>query len=54
MLVSPSVISCRLENLASEISHCEKAGVYSYHLDYGTLRRPFRNMRRSGMAGFSS
>lgn len=33
MLVSPSVISCRLENLASEISRCEKAGVYSYHLD---------------------
>jgi ribulose-phosphate 3-epimerase len=33
MLVSPSVISCRLEYLASEISQCEKAGVYSYHLD---------------------
>ena len=33
MLVSPSVISCKLERLASQIEECDKAGVYSYHLD---------------------
>lgn len=33
MLVSPSIISSRLEILKSQIDECDKSGVYSYHLD---------------------
>jgi ribulose-phosphate 3-epimerase len=33
MLVSPSIISSRLEILRSQIRDCDNAGVYSYHLD---------------------
>ncbi len=33
MKVSPSIISAKLDNLATEILQCESAGVYSYHLD---------------------
>lgn len=33
MLVSPSIISCRIEQLEEEIRKCESAGVYSLHLD---------------------
>ena len=31
--VSPSIISCQLENLGKEISACDEADVFSYHLD---------------------
>ncbi len=31
--VSPSIISCRLETLGKEISACDGADVFSYHLD---------------------
>lgn len=33
MKVSPSVISCSLEELGKQIAECDNAGVYSYHLD---------------------
>lgn len=33
MLVSPSIISSKLEILGTQIMECDKAGVYSYHLD---------------------
>lgn len=33
MLVSPSIISSRLEIIQSQIGECDKAGAYSYHLD---------------------
>ncbi len=33
MLVSPSIISCRIENLKEEIKKCEEANIYSLHLD---------------------
>lgn len=31
--VSPSIISCKLEALGKEISACDEADVFSYHLD---------------------
>lgn len=31
--VSPSIISCKLESLGKEITACDEAGVFSYHLD---------------------
>ena len=33
MLVSPSIISSKLENLGDQIVECDRAGVFSYHLD---------------------
>ncbi|MCL4340680.1 MAG: ribulose-phosphate 3-epimerase [Candidatus Thermoplasmatota archaeon] len=33
MLVSPSIISSKLEVLGTQIKECDKAGAYSYHLD---------------------
>ncbi len=33
MLVSPSIISSKLENLGDQITECDRAGVFSYHLD---------------------
>ena len=33
MLVSPSIISSKLENLGEQITECDRAGVFSYHLD---------------------
>lgn len=33
MKVSPSIISCKLEELGNQISECDRAGAYSYHLD---------------------
>ncbi|MCL6090532.1 MAG: ribulose-phosphate 3-epimerase [Candidatus Thermoplasmatota archaeon] len=33
MLVSPSIISSKLENLGNQITECDRAGVFSYHLD---------------------
>lgn len=33
MKVSPSIISCRLEELGNQISECDRAGADSYHLD---------------------
>ena len=33
MLVSPSIISSKLENLGDQIAECDRSGVFSYHLD---------------------